>query len=276
MSSRKITIAGRWFTAVADAAAEMGLMLVAEGFDSPRGASIERDNVIPLVTNPDNTTEAVSKAAMVMIPDCDDIVSVKNSFKKDNPDQIVAIRISASPAVAQRVYQLAIEGAEVVHLVFDKHGREDALNNPRHMRDVLREVHGELIKAGLRDQLTLIASGGIALAEHVAKAVICGADLVAIDLPLMVALECRLCGECQRNEICPIALEEVDADYAVRRIVNLVGAWHQQLIELLGAMGIREARRLRGETGRCMFFEDLERETFGRLFGKRKVQEEAV
>ena len=56
------------------------------------------------------------------------------------------------------------------------------------------------------------------------------------------------------------------------RLVNLVGAWHQQLIELLGAMGIREVRRLRGETGRCMFFEDLERETFGRLFGKRKDQ----
>ena len=35
-------------------------------------------------------------------------------------------------------------------------------------------------------------------------------------------------------------------------------------------MGIREVRRLRGEMGRAMFFEDLERETFGRLFGKRK------
>ena len=54
----------------------------------------------------------------------------------------------------------------------------------------------------------------------------------------------------------------------------MIGAWHQQLIELLGAMGIREARRLRGEVGRCMFFEDLERETFGRLFGTRKSQEE--
>ena len=38
----------------------------------------------------------------------------------------------------------------------------------------------------------------------------------------------------------------------------------------MGAMGIREARRLRGEAGRCMFFEDLERLAFGRLFGKRK------
>jgi hypothetical protein len=38
----------------------------------------------------------------------------------------------------------------------------------------------------------------------------------------------------------------------------------------MGAMGIREARRLRGDVGRAMFFEDLEEETFGRLFGTRK------
>ncbi len=184
----------------------------------------------------------------------------------------------------------------MIHLVFDSHGRENPHPDPlpegegtagagspipppatrhpspapRHARDVLRDVHGTLVKAGIRDEVTLVASGGIAQAEHVAKAIICGADLVAIDVPLLVALECRLCGECQRGEPCPIALEEIDAEYGAHRIVNLIGAWHQQLIEVLGAMGIREVRRLRGETGRCMFFEDLERETFGRLFGKRK------
>ncbi len=135
---------------------------------------------------------------------------------------------------------------------------------------MLREVHTSLVKAGLRDEITLIASGGIALAEHLAKAIICGADLVAIDIPLVVALECRLCGECQKENPCPIALEEIGRELAVHRIVNLMGAWHSQLLEVLGAMGIREVRRLRGETGRCMFFEDLEREAFGKLFGKRK------
>jgi hypothetical protein len=65
-------------------------------------------------------------------------------------------------------------------------------------------------------------------------------------------------------------LENADQAFATRRIVNLMGAWHSQLIEMMGAMGIREARRLRGEVGRCMFFEDLEQSTFGRLFGRRK------
>jgi glutamate synthase domain-containing protein 2 len=149
---------------------------------------------------------------------------------------------------------------------------EKAFSKPRHARDVLREIHGALVKDGTRDQVTLVASGGIAMAEHVAKALICGADLVAIDVPLLLAMECRLCGECQRGEACPIDLDEVEPSFAERRILNLMGAWHQQLIELLGAMGIREMRRLRGETGRAMFFEDLERESFGELFGApRKV-----
>ena len=38
----------------------------------------------------------------------------------------------------------------------------------------------------------------------------------------------------------------------------------------MGAMGMREARRLRGDVGRAMFFENLEEETFGKLFGARK------
>jgi hypothetical protein len=201
-------------------------------------------------------------------------------LKGENPEQIVAIRLPAMPHSAGRIVELVGQGAEVVHLVFDAHGREsvESASNgnhapPRHARDVLRDVHRTLVKEGTRDLVTLVASGGIAQPEHVTKALLCGADLVAIDIPLLIALECRLCGECDRGEICPIALEDVDPAYAVRRIVNLVGAWHQQLIEMLGAMGIREVRRLRGETGRCMFFEDLERDTFGRLFGRRKTSE---
>ena len=53
-------------------------------------------------------------------------------------------------------------------------------------------------------------------------------------------------------------------------MVNLIGAWHSQLIEVMGAMGMREARRLRGDVGRAMFFEELEEQIFGKLFGTRQ------
>jgi len=262
---------GKVIWSAAKAASQLGLFSVIPSNEIPPELSIERDNVVPWLHEPrEHTDEAFAAAAMVMVPDSDHVATAQAALKKQNAGRIVAIRLPATPATTKRVLRLVGEGAEVIHLVFDSHGREEAPCNPRHMRDVLREVHVALVKEGTRDLVTLSASGGIALAEHVAKAIICGADLVAVDVPLVLALECRLCGECERGQICPIALDDVEPDYAVRRIVNLMGAWHQQLIELMGAMGLREVRRMRGETGRSMFFEDLERETFGLLFGTRK------
>ena len=306
---------GPVLAAIVEAASELGTMaVVGSGDREPFWGEAAHGHVLPLLDEerlpspsgrgaggkggastphpgPLPKGEGDWKAPLVMVPDSENVMQVQSSLKAQNPSQIVAIRLTATPAAAQRVLELARQGAEVVHLVFDSHGRETASHvsgtlrlpmdggtrsvpdtfAPRHMRDVLRDVHTSLVKGGLRDEITLIASGGIAQAEHLAKAIICGADLVAIDMPLIVALECRLCGECQHEHSCPIALEEIGRDLAVHRIVNLMGAWHSQLLEVLGAMGIREVRRLRGETGRCMFFEDLEREAFGKLFGKRKA-----
>ncbi|MDO8303306.1 MAG: glutamate synthase-related protein, partial [Sedimentisphaerales bacterium] len=109
------------------------------------------------------------------------------------------------------------------------------------------------------------------LPEHMAKVIICGADLVTINLPLLISLECRLCADCKPGTKCPAKLEKIDFEYGVGRMTNLIAAWHDQLIELMGAMGMREARRLRGDVGRAMFFETLEEETFGKLFGTRKI-----
>ena len=115
-----------------------------------------------------------------------------------------------------------------------------------------------------------MAGGGIALAEHMAKAMICGADLVTTTLPFLIALECHLCDSCKTGVACPAKLEHIPFDYGVGRMTNLVSAWHLQLIEVMGAMGMREARRLRGDVGRAMFFEEIEEQIFGKIFGTRK------
>ncbi len=255
---------------VVQAAAALGTLAVVRDEDGAGRLAARHGHVIPIVSGTEAAAnEPFRTAPIVIIADGADVMAVQSSLKNQNSERVVAIRIEASPASMERILQLTRAGAEVIHLVFDKHGRENS-PKPRHARDVIREIHLALVKEGIRDQVTLIASGGVALAEHMAKAIICGADLVAVDIPLLLALECRLCGECERGEICPVLLEQADADYAVHRIKNLIGAWHQQLVEVLGAMGIREVRRLRGETGRAMFFEDLERDSFGKIFGKRK------
>jgi hypothetical protein len=262
---------GPVMAAISRAAAQLGSLSVIPSDRIPPEPSVGRDRIVPWLEAEEAVSDgAHAGAAMVMLSDGPDVIAIQAAIKERNEDQVVAIRLAASSEVAARVVQLAREGAEVVHLVADSSGREEAASSPRHMRDVLRDVHGALLRDGSRDQITVIGSGGIAVAEHVAKAIICGADLVAIDVPLLLALECRLCGECERGQPCPIALSEVEPAFAVQRITNLMGAWHLQLVEMLGAMGIREVRRLRGETGRCMFFEDLERETFGEMFGARR------
>ncbi len=263
---------GKVLESLVTAAAQTGIKSVVPAEELRHGLQVEANAVIPFVNSLDaEALRGLPKTPLIMIPDGPDSLSASKRVGAGDGEPIVMIRVNATPKATERIVRLSEEGAAVIHLVFDAQGRERSQDEPRHMRGVIREVHGALVQAGTRDEITLVVSGGVALAEHLAKAIICGADLVAIDVPLMLALECRLCHECKRGEPCPIELEEIDKDYAVQRIVNLLGTWHNQLLELMGAMGIREVRRLRGETGRCMFFEDLEAESFGRLFGKRKA-----
>jgi hypothetical protein len=257
------------------AATELGLFAVVRESDLAETEPAARAHAVRLSSDaggcPGGSEHAC--APLVVVPEPLAAPAARAAVRRDT-SPIVAVRVPTTAGVTERVLGLAQAGTAVINLVFDTNGRELVPERPRHMRDVIREVHGALVREGVRDELTLMSSGGIALAEHVVKAIICGVDLVAIDLPLVVALECRLCGECKRDAPCPIAWQRIDPELGVQRIVNLMAAWHGQLIEMLGAMGIREVRRLRGETGRAMFFEDLERNVFGRLFGKRRADTE--
>ena len=73
----------------------------------------------------------------------------------------------------------------------------------RLVKDIIRAVHLKLVDDRIRDEVTIIFSGGIAMAEHVPKAMICGADLTAIDLPLLIALGARLYEEPEKILIVP-------------------------------------------------------------------------
>ena len=152
----------------------------------------------------------------------------------------------------------------VFHLVADYHGRGDG----RFVRDLVMEAHALLVEKGLRDMVTLIGSGGIAAAEHVPKAIICGFDAVALDTPLLAALQAQPKGSVTDAATARFRLpESLNVEWGVQRLKNLAAAWRDQLLEIMGAMGLREVRRLRGELGRAMFQRDLEREAFGGIDG---------
>jgi ferredoxin len=202
----------------------------------------------------------------------EDSASVRDRIaecKAMHPGIVASVRVTLDAAGMDRAVALAASGVEVVHVVADMNGNQVDAERPLFLKEMIRTIHTALIREGLRDEVTIIAGGGIALPEHMAKAVICGSDLVSIELPLLIGLECQLCGTCDENRLCPAKVPDITMEYGVGRMTNLISAWHNQLIELMGAMGMRDARRLRGDVGRAMFFEQLEEETFGRLFGTR-------
>ncbi len=157
--------------------------------------------------------------------------------------------------------KLARQGVHGFHLYADYHG-QDYSKEPRHISTALKDVHQRLVKEGLRDQVTIIASGGITLAEHVPKAIICGADLVAIDTTVLVALQAEFKGETRDRANCQMKPREIDPEWGAQRLVNLFGVWHDQLIEILSAMGMRDVRRLRGDIGRSMMDAELREQSF--------------
>jgi ferredoxin len=259
-----------------EVAARTGLLMIMDSLDwDLLGA--DKEKYLPYIAFylnaavPIPPKEVLQKTRLVEISDSDTVDQRIKELKEIHPEIVVAVRVELDSRGIERAIELAHrQNIEVIHLVADINGNQIGVENPRFIKDMTRQIHNSLVKSGVRDEITLMAGGGIALAEHMAKQIICGADLITINLPLLIALECHLCQNCRTGPSCPARIEEIDFNYGVGRMTNLIAAWHDQLIEVMGAMGIREARRLRGEVGRALFFEDLEEETFGRLFGSRK------
>ena len=202
----------------------------------------------------------------------EDVMTVVTEVKTLNPGTSISVRVPFGDNVAGIVEELTYAGIEVIHLYADLNGKAVSQTRKKSLliNDMTQNVHRHLVELKIRDDVTLIVSGGIAMAEHVAKAIICGADLTAIDLPLLFALECRYCKDCQEDLACPVELKDVNSEWGAQRIINLIGAWRNQLLEILGAMGLREVRRLRGEVGRAIFFDDIEKDTFDKVFAMKE------
>jgi glutamate synthase domain-containing protein 2 len=195
-------------------------------------------------------------AAYVELDGADPHVTAR--LKAARPEVVVGWYVPLDRADPEAVERMVRAGAEVIHLAADEYGR----SRRGFVADALREVHRHLVGCGIRDDVTLLASGGIAAAEHVCKAIVCGADLVAVDFVVPVAFGCALWAD---KAACAAEAGAFDPAWGAQRLVNLMAAWRDQLLEVLGAMGMREVRRLRGEAGRAIFQPEEER-AFRSLF----------
>ncbi len=255
---------------LAEAARQTGTLMYVTPETCDASLSPFKEHLVPLLPGDvaDFDAEILRGVRMVELFHVPQVWDRVLELKARFPNLVVSVRVPMSPEAKAIALDLARTGAEVVHLFADYRGNEfvDG-DNPRFVKDVMRDIHTHLVDEGVRDQVTLLVSGGIALAEHLPKVLMCGADGAAIDLPLLIGLECRVCKRCVSGKSCPVDLQDLEPEYGRQRLVNLMCSWWSQLIEMMGAMGIRDVRRVRGEAGRAMFFEDLERDTFGTLFG---------
>jgi glutamate synthase domain-containing protein 2 len=197
----------------------------------------------------------IQRAKMVEIED----VRLMKYVKKIAPDIICSIFLSAEEGIENKVLSLIRRGIDIIHINFDLYGKSKVGN----ITAVIQRIHNFLIENKSRSSVSIIVSGGIAAAEHVAKAMICGADCVAIDFVLLIALGCSLWADLSFP--CVAEHGEIDLNWAINRLKNLIAAWRDQLLEVLGAMGIREIRRIRGEVGRAIFYTE-EKDNFRNLF----------
>jgi ferredoxin len=252
---------------IAAAAGELGTMVVLPLEDMVKVAgTIAEDRLVPLIEGVKDLPSVPQGVRMLEVEHVPQWSTVIDEVRSRRPDALVAVRTRPSGQLENDLEGLA-EKADVIHVLFEESGMDQ---QGRYARDVLRSVHRKLVRAGTRDMVTIISSGGLAAAEMVPKSIICGADAVTLEMAMHVALGCRACVTCEPQ--CPSDRRNAPAEYVKQRVTNMCSAWRDQMLEMLGAMGIREVRRLRGETGRAIFEEDALRDAFHDLEGGGKFE----
>jgi len=182
-------------------------------------------------------------------------------IKEVNPRVLVSVKVSTPTDVDMVAVGSYYAGAHVVQLDGSYGGTGAApdiakKNIAMPLEFAIPKVHQFLLKEGIRDQITLIASGGIRTAFDVAKAIALGADGVQIGTAELVALECLRCRQCESGRGCvrgiattdPELVDLMTVDWGTRRLCNMYHAWAWQLKEILRRFGMQSIRELVGRT----------------------------
>jgi len=174
----------------------------------------------------------------------------------------VSVKISAVNNVAPIVSGIARAGADIIAIDGFRGGSgatplQIRQNTGIPIELAISAADRRLTEEGIRNTVSLVASGGIQSSSDVLKTICLGADAVYVGTPVLISLGCNVCQRCFTGQ-CPYGIttnkpglaERIDVDEATHALTNLLRAWGEEIKELMGSMGISAIEALRGNRTR--------------------------